>query len=755
MANDRKSQQLMSMQLSRVLDDIGVSWWMVARRRRAALRREAMLNINSSNSNKYIFGSQTEGTTTTEMNSDEDWCQLNKKMNAVLDLNEWKQGVLNNLVVKNDQTPPQHCCLQRLSSNSPIPFESIASSDDVVDVEGRVLMSNTFFDNQIVEAVGKITYHGPSRHFGHEHYDAVFAITFKQIPDECKFLFQRPRPGHWPRKEILAEALQTGVFLVPQGFSESPHKPRNAGPQGSPDGNRLWRFSTPRMERLLMFDLSAVQIKVYVTLKILRKSYFKPVFGDRFSTFHLKTAILFTLESYPSSIWTDDNLIQCLIYCLTTLVRWARVKYCPHYTIADVNLFTGKLYKHEIIKLENMINRMVNFMPSYLFFIEMDSIGSRMKTLNLGIQSENLLSKKQMLKEIIIALLNKDKKKSISELVNSNTDTNYDTYTQSLTDIRLGLNDQLNNHGTEIEKEVAANVLSHVCNTLSTVKASRCIQERHPITKDILDCFQMSLDSDLSCRLKFASMLYCSGQYHRAADELTDCEGLLGSALWQCCTCKGRPRIKASDVFLEKALVTSYSDMIIKYVCLCVTFNCHELHCTPPHLRYEMYRKFTEADLQTRHEHQTWMDTVVVDPIPFFHYLQFLTYRHLNEHQAILESLSKLQEYLFKEGDHNGHIETVWNMIGHCFELYDRFDDALTFYTRSLQLYPTNNAAIWHIAIIVFHKWTEITGSFQSCTQSLRSAQNCKGTTQNHVLHSRCAPRKKPRLALVNMTKLR
>ncbi|XP_052766967.1 uncharacterized protein LOC128207840 [Mya arenaria] len=408
-----------------------------------------------------------------------------------------------------------------------------------------------------------------------EKFDHVQAYHCDQLPKECKFMFNRPRPGHWPRPDTLVRARQTGVFLVPQGYTESPSKQTMSRSTAFMVPSKLtsypyskwqWRFSTSLMERFLIFDFSPVQVKVYTLTKIIRKTFLKPVFGDRFSTFHIKTAMMFTIENYPLDIWREDNIVQC------------------------------------------------------------STSGSQ-------------------------------------------------------SDIDLG---------------VVSLLTPFLHNTLASMLASRCIYLGQPITQDIFNWYQQSLDSDcMSSRLKFASMLYCRGQYDEAAEVLTYCEGLLGPEVWQYCTHRERKCLSPSTEFKTKLVFCPPNEMHKKYTMVCLVFRKEEINCIPQHLTYGMFR---DEDIPIWYK---WKNNVVIDCIPFLYYLQHLTYRELHKPLRAQTALLHLHEYTI--GPPKGHIDTTFNMLGHCFELQNRLDQAWMCYGRSLDIYDRDNVSLLHLARL-FHQ---------------------------------------------------
>ncbi|XP_052762550.1 uncharacterized protein LOC128205140 [Mya arenaria] len=449
----------------------------------------------------------------------------------------------------------------------------------------------------------------------------------------------------------------------------------------------------------MMFDMSTVQHKVYVFLKILRKSNIKLIVDDRFRPFHIKTAMLFTIETYPPEIWREENLVQCVIYCLTTLHRWLKIKYCPHYTIYGVNLFTGKLFKHEQNKLHSMIAEIMNSNFQHMFSIEMDNLGRRITSVCCLENTQDLNSRSELNKVQVMTLFGwyvSYACKYIDLILigdQVNVEQKINAYLETLVS-------KLDNY-KELEPEFTSLIIPQLCGRLACIQASKCIYRNQPITQNIIHLFRLSFDFDLlSNRLKFASMLYCSWQYEAATNWLTCCEGLLGPKVWQFCSCKGRNLTGPCKEFMEKAINTSFKDMLQKYTGIDVLFTNQEINCVPQHLRYEMFRTIVGEDRQQRlpaidHE---WMDNIVIDCIPFLHYLQYLTHRQLNQHQSKLEALNNLHFYISSSEGYD-HIDTVWNMLGHCWELENRLDLAWICYTQSLEIYPRNNSANWHVHV--------------------------------------------------------
>ncbi|XP_052768045.1 uncharacterized protein LOC128208525 [Mya arenaria] len=323
---DSEWQKMMSLRLSSVLDDIGVTQTMIRKTRRTFMTIEKMFTINArliKNSLELSYvGSKIEGTTTIGLDSDRDANIKFPTYIVIESMSEFCPGRINLLMIKNENTASQFCCLQRVGIDVAAPAEVQLTSTDVKDQYGRVLMTHAEIDEPMKKAFKKVITHGPSRSMV-DDIDLVFKFPCLKLPDECKYVSRRPRPGHWPLPETIQKIGNCESCVIPQGSHYS------ANPKIE------WCFSTSQMERILMFDLNLVQIKVYVTLKILKKSFIQPLLGDRLTSYHMKTAVLFTVENYNSEVWTDRNIVACVILCFKTLLRWARQYYMPHYFISD------------------------------------------------------------------------------------------------------------------------------------------------------------------------------------------------------------------------------------------------------------------------------------------------------------------------------------------------------------------------------------------------------------------------------------
>ncbi|XP_052795436.1 uncharacterized protein LOC128228275 [Mya arenaria] len=727
-----------SRQLCKVMEGIGVSEEMVKRRRMTHLVRERVQTdysriLHAKNVEWFYFGSQSEGSTTMGMESDTDMMVFDYDCPVVLQVPEKDPEKVFLLAIKTEDMPAQHCYLQMFypGTRKPVTEDFVHRNPDVAEYhDGKVLLKNTWENKRLRRLWGEEYFQqqGPSRS-GWKDVDVVSSFNCAELPAVCKYLFERERPGHWPRPEVLKKAKTLGTTVMPQGFP------------GSSNKDIEWRFSTSKTERLLMFDLNIVQLRTYTLLKLIRKSRFAEHVQDRLSSFHIKTAVLFTVEKYPSDKWQDDNITECVLHCLRTLQDFLKSRTCPHYTIRGVNLFAGKLSTQEQQKLEGMISDMLNNPMAIFIGIRHDRIQTRLMNIE---KNDSVNETAQYCLEKYAAMYKSvEVKKGFVSVIKC--DPENDKLHEISEEIKNIMSIIFND---KIPNKVLKEILKLRCCFLGSVRASFYIGNKWKFPDDINIPYAVSLDADLtSCRLKFASMLYCSGQLKLAEQVLAHVESLLHPNVWQCCGCgkELQPELDPPDGLkkeimnlhkhdietciqeigptnlhgddnephipkMESPILPAHDtgsepttmpvarlpmtemqgsldipeiDLFKSNVALSVRFNTLEIHCVPQHLV-----EFVTPIIQPVKPLDDWLSDIIVDSIPFLHYLQYLTYWKLidedfenTEHEDLCRkkqaALDKLSHYVSEEIEgpmrrgegKKGHTDTAFSMLSHCHRL--------------------------------------------------------------------------------------
>lgn len=646
---------------------------------------------------RYTFGSQSEGTTTPNMGSDYDWLNCEHVVNLFFDDSEWKEDMDNFLMVKDELTPPRHYKLMLYDLNEPKPIvgkDTVNYSYCYKDTEGRLLIKNSYVDRE-----GYDIKHGPSRSYL-EGYDIITAYMCNQIPVECLTWIGRPRRGHWPTKEMIGQACKYGVFVLPVGHPDS-------------EFTKLeWRLSTSMLERVFMFSLNIVQIRTYILLKLFKNEILKPILGENFSSFICKTALLFTVESTPQDLWEDSRLCKCVRQCLITILQFLKDGFCPHYFIQSMNLFAGKVMRHEMKKVIPIIEHMVKNIPFYLSQISCERIGDRLTSLCItGLHlSGPEISSRYDIHCNTTDLLMQDFAYRIHEIVLDGLhliDQSDSSMALKVLYSHLKLLGKIKRKNPAIFRYYAIIIAQLFCSHIACIEASLSIENRENLSHTALKLFYISMETDISStKLKFASYCVCQNYFDIAERILSYVEKALDQPhVAHICGC-GRNYFNPVD--RTKALSVPLHDYVRTSVAFCVRFLRTESACVTQHFVTEMFRNenFVYFPKIRTPEEEYWMDMACVDSKPFCYYLQFIMYRTLENQtrgnpELRSKKLAALDNFCLHICDNigvaSGHVETAMNLLGHCFELDNQEDLALMYYLSSTQTLSSNNAANCHL----------------------------------------------------------
>ncbi|XP_052787689.1 uncharacterized protein LOC128222636 [Mya arenaria] len=693
MDRDPDHKAWMSLRLSRVLDDIGVNRRVVRKRRDTFLLREAVetitIKIFGENTTSFHFGSQSEGSTTLGMNSDIDLLGCIHETNIMSDWLYWEDGMQNVLMVKEESTPPQLYWLQWIRHDSPEPVRYNGQENCLPHIDGRVFVSNKGWQHKSKQLIGKdFRCSGPSIS-NSEEWDYVHAYKCKVLPPEVDRWFHRPRRGHWPTPEMMQAARECSCFLVPDGHFESLNE------------NIEWRLSPSQIERILVFSFTTVQLKCYVVLKMIKKYIMEQYLShhSKLTSFHCKTVMFFTIERISREEWREDRLIGCIGYCLQTLEFFLMKGYCPHYIIPEVNLFEGKITRRYQLLLLGKIKENLNNNLMILYDLQYDSLGQRFRN-----PTTDMFETRSTICRKIDNVLAGDliKQVNIRFLDMANNELNPEQYLRLFTVLSIIPEDDYIIHIlTRYERRVISVLKPLIYSFLASVTSSFYIQHELQFTQEIILFYERSLDTDVtSSRLKLASMLYCRGDFRRAADVLNNVERRYDDNVHAVCGCGRRFRsVEPPELLSEKIMNDWNYDTAIQKVAHCVRFTRFEVFCVPQILLYEMNRAVND-DVQFRDvTERRWMDMAVVDSRPYLFYLQYITYGKLGlRHRQVQAHRNLINCFRNQEMINTMyHPETADNLLGHCWEMEGNLLEALRCYRNSINNVPRNNAANWHI----------------------------------------------------------
>ncbi|XP_060583124.1 uncharacterized protein LOC132739426 [Ruditapes philippinarum] len=683
-----------SLMLSEVLDDIGVNERIVMRRRRNCMLLETMCNINRTlsdiNQTDYYLGSQIEGTTTEGLKSDYDILLCTHNVNIMQDRLEWKKGKLNYLIIQDENTTPGYCFLQKFETYLHLPASVIPDKNHITDGEGRILFKNTMITEMVEDGEQQ---HGPAIadiRTGFCDSDKVVGYLCKSWPQSAAGWLHRQGIGSWPTQEMRRYAASTGCFVVPTGSKVSKY----------PD--REWRISTSLAERCLMFSLNITQIRCYVLLKMILKSFLNPKAEINISSFMCKTVLLHCIENTDPRAWKDNNLFTCLKNCLLELDSCIQNDCCSHFIIPENNLMAGQFTAESKQELSKNIGELIQNDGQRLLSIGIDDLGLRLQfKQNIELHGNYPFPPSLEIYDDVLILgyiniandISANHKIFLKRFQNKNITSR--TIEQSVGKLMT-----FSDNGNRLEHAAFKLLAPFHFTTYGSILASSSIGENKQVSRQALDWLSDGSNSDISSsRLKLASLFYCTREMEKAEKLLRHTEQQYNSnPVLPFCRCWNNPRRAVPADFVRRVRSDQSEDYIKDITAFCVRFIHKEINCVPHELQYEMFRSTQDSMIHVHRDElfDSWMDWAVVDSLPFLYFLQYKIFGHLQKHQDQQQALSKLERTI--ETDKNlGHKETALNILGQCMEQENRPQQALKCYLLSLQQRAKHNVAIIHI----------------------------------------------------------
>ncbi|XP_060608391.1 uncharacterized protein LOC132760429 [Ruditapes philippinarum] len=677
--------------LNETLDDIGVNNDMVHRRRQNALLGEnigtVMAMLKGYDRPVYNFGSRSEGTTTISLQSDADSLHHVPGINVVQSLQEFEPEdttnyAINLLMIQGDDIAPGYCHLEVINEDLRL------SSIDVTEVNDHYVRGKDdriYYKNTVMEDFmsGKGERHGPAwaveGQMGITDQDTVAGLYCKSWPYQARDWLNESNQVKWPSDALKRKCMKDGCFVVPTG--------------SSPGTEFEWRISTSLAERQLMFSLNIVQLRCYVLMKILVKTFIKE---GTISSFMCKNVLLQCIESSLPYEWKEANLSQCLDKCLKRLRRCVDEENCPHFMIPTNNLMAGKFSE----KVKSNILEKLGFVISYTRIvlvkaIKLDDLSIRLRNklvsstdsncmtplqIRSSIKAERLLDTAVILRGYQIIHLTHTCK------YYKNTELQQDFQRRSLRTL-----DQLTNQEDENKREVSTLVSPFLSSLLGSLQAAR-VEKDSDISKllEAEDLLIKGCDSDVSSgRLKLASYFYCSGKIGRTESILNETDGKYDRTLViPICRCYQGPMDTGS---MNNIKFQEERNLVMKnIVAYCVIFLPAEIKWIPKELQYELYR--LTGDKAGKSDKVTWMDWAVVDSLPYLHFLQYKVNKHFHDEYGLQRALLNMEQSIGRTRN-LCHRETALNLLGQCMEQNNQPIKALECYSKSLRLQPRNNAA--------------------------------------------------------------
>ncbi|XP_060594782.1 uncharacterized protein LOC132749114 [Ruditapes philippinarum] len=681
-----------SLRLSKVLDEIGVNERMVIKRRRLQLMNETLHTITTQlsqgDANVYHLGSRVEGTTTLGLNSDIDFLFTLPGYKVIEDWNEWEPDRGNLLMIQDDTVSPGYCLLQILRNDAPLSEDNVYDQYSYRDRIGRVLLKNSI--NNPAAGDGRVR-HGPAKsrkaRLGFVSQDIVLAITCQQWPLQARRWIYQHGEGQWPTYDMKQYCKDTGCFVV------------GVGSKGSVNEELEWRISTSLAERYLMFNLNITQIRCYVLMKMILKTFITTQCPDSISSYMCKTVMFHCISSTNNNTWNEKTLLICLNYCLIVLYNCVLNDNCPHFIIPENNLMARRFTPVTKQVIVDRLRYIINSNGSALLEIECDQLGNRIKytflrfvEIALEIERSCVISG-----QVVKYTANVVNKCCMAILIKMNRINNTRLLFQTLRKylILMKVTHNMNQGQTKEACRTMAKFLSlHLGSTLASIN----IQREGVVCRESTDLVSLGLNIDVAYgKLKLASIFYCTGDFERTELILKNIEEKYDlNVVEPTCHCYAFENSGGKRAFNKLCYEADYEYILLQSITAsCVRFLRGEINCCPQEFQHEMFRS-SQQDLPYRSEDDEWMDMAFVDSLPYLYFLQYKTYSNLRRHQDKQTAIFNIAKCIVKEPNF-GHKETALNLLGQCMEQENKLYAALECYLLSLKIRDKNNAAKLHI----------------------------------------------------------
>ncbi|XP_060576620.1 uncharacterized protein LOC132733943 [Ruditapes philippinarum] len=633
-----------SLSLSKVLDEIGVNERMVIKTRRLQLMNESLCTLahklkdEDEDGNMYTLGSRVEGTTTLGLNSDTDLLFTLAAYTVIQDLSEWEPGKINLLMIQDDTVSPGYCLLQILRQDAPLPEDNVYDQYWYRDRIGRVLLKNAIVNSR---AGAEFVRHGPAQSMdempGFYGNDLVLAILCQQWPLQARQWIAQQGEGQWPTYDMKQYCKDMGCFVVGVGGKDSENEELE------------WRISTSLAERYLMFNLNITQIRCYVLMKMILKSFINTQCPDSISSYMCKTVMLHCISSTENHAWNENTLLICLNYCLTILYNCVLNENCPHFIIPENNLMARRFTPVTKQVILGTISYILSSKGSALLEIECDQLGFRIQNTFLRLVE---IVPEDMSCEISGNLVG-----DIGLFVNE-LHLDFLKHTNNISHIRVLLQTlykylmKLTHYMNQGQNKLACSALAKFLSMhLGSALASMNIHSQVGLCRESTVLMSLCLNVDLiSSKVKLASIFYCTGEIERAELILKNIEESYDhnvvEPICQCYDFKHKKSKRAFDKLCYEA--DDEYTLLQSITASCVKFLRYEINCCPHELQHEMFRS-PQQDLPYRGKNDEWMDMAVVDSLPYLYFLQYKTYSHLRRHRDKQAALSNLAKCIIEE----------------------------------------------------------------------------------------------------------
>ncbi|XP_052083845.1 uncharacterized protein LOC127721202 [Mytilus californianus] len=616
----------------------------------------------------YNMGSTFEGAVTPDEPNDIDRMRCDEMFPVVEHTASAKHNLYSLLIVRELFTPAGYVKLQLVMGNKPCtstdwPLLCVDGKTNNLKIDrfGRIVLYD-FLMNPYTHQLFSRPKNKPAIKF-EKYYDlnvdTVISYRCKTWPTMADEWLSRQRCHGWPTKYTIQELKSLGFFVVRKGHPFSSEL------------DLEWRVSFSLQERKLMFNLTDVQHKCYIVLKMLNRDVINL---DCITTYHWKTCLFYVIENSKSNVWEKKNLFHCITLCIKQMLKWVKYGVCPNYFIPRENLFDGRLNGSLRLTSENILEELLNVGFECLLLVKRNNICDYVRSRGSSEWYEWLQANSKKLYNEAIYIVHT--RTIVSTLSAFNHDILEHFYYQANEDVHVFVDclwfmlDRIQyactGTFTEHTQQETNNSLSllkpYIFTCLASNVSAMAIRHPNPQVRDFLllgSCL-FFMKGDLPGRLKLISVLYAARLY-------ADCEWWLDKLNEECkqdnpsiCNCR---YIKSDSSMAQENIINTSSLRVLT----CVSFLPTELSIAPDALTYEIFRYFGISlnEKERAYKRCLWHYRAVVDCNIYFFLLKYVIKKKLGRFKESEDARYRIYTLLL--GKNVRHRDVANNLLAWTF----------------------------------------------------------------------------------------
>ncbi|XP_063435890.1 uncharacterized protein LOC134716811 [Mytilus trossulus] len=539
-----------------------------------------------------------------------------------------------------------------------------------------------------------------------EEKDHAYSLQCEEWPHEAKEWFRRKRLHDWPKTEIIDTIKMQSCHAVP------------VGDRISSNFSREWRISFLLQERELVWSFNDTQLHCYILMKKILKKYIEPTISDELSSYQLKTNLFWLLEEQGTSIWQQENLLQCMTICFERLLGCIENEALEHYFHRKRNLFANKLKneKDKIFALDKIREIMNNIETSVLECLHdikdlAETWETSGKDTTVFLQQCKLLPR---LNELYFAVeeMYQDIHSHVFEFNICLSSFQYDEKEIAGLIVKdfFTLDDKLSFQGITSEEKmfipawyfysirVGMLYYRYVKSPINYDRYRECIDDSFFTVEAAIHSIGRGCPIDhMSGMLYIASVHLNEGRVaiaNKMVLEILKVDNVLmyvGRCSEKRCiqlTIEGIPEQRQNlKKHMKKEMPHTFD----------VVFSPNDIHCVPTPVGYECYVTQLNRD-------KKYKDSILFHPCVYAQFLLCFGYYKIGKRKELENALDQLHSTI--ESIKGGYQRyRALNLLGNCYYLNGKYQQAFSCFQESISLADNRvqNAATYHICIMLMH----------------------------------------------------